>query len=160
MANNLTQLSTYISVFNIDRTESMLEQLKQEFSSRLEDDDWKMPDWVTVDDPSFIDEAFGNISIRRDSGKKPVLWVSADEHADLEAVGCVLGQLIQEEPDDDVMWKIPYADTSDSQRPGEYGGGILFVTKTNSAPWSTESLTTQIEKVLGNDSLLELLSFT
>ena len=160
MANNYTQMSSYISVFNIDNTEKVLEKMKAEFECRTDNDDWEMPEWVTVDDPGFISEAFDHITIRRDPGKKPVLWVHADEHADMEAIGCVLGQLIQEEPDEDVMWKIPYADTSDSQRPGEVGGGILFVTKGASAPWSTESLTAQIERVLGNDSLLELLAFT
>lgn len=159
MANNYTKFSTEISVFDINRTEKALEQLKATIMARYDDEEWQPPEWLTVDDPGYVEEAFAHITIRREPGKKPVLWVHSDENIDFDAFGCVLGQLIQEEPDDDLLWRIPYADTMDVQRPGGFGGGVMFINKDHVAMWSTESLTQQIERVLGKESLLELLAF-
>lgn len=158
MADNYTSLSTEITVFNIDATETLLNELKRQIESRRDDEDWKKPDWVTVDDPGFIEDAFSNVEIVRDSGGDPFLWVHADEAVDFEAVGDILHRLIEEEPDDEIIWQIPYANTCSRSCVGEFGGGSLLVTKTAALVWSTESIVDQIQRVLGKDSLLELLS--
>ena len=158
MADNYTALSTGISVFNIDATEKLLNELKRQIESRRDDDDWKKPDWVTVDEPCFIEDAFSNVEIVRNHAAEPFLWIHADEAVDFEAVGDILRRLIMEEPDDEIIWQIPYASTCSKPRIGEFGGGTPLVTKTAVSVWSAESIVDQIQRVLGKDSLMELLS--
>lgn len=165
MANNYTKFSSVFTVASPTATIARIKEIKDLLESTKDPDPDELsenivvPDWVGEVELEYIGYELYHIEMSKEDDCR-TLWVYSDDSADFAALGQILVYLIKLEPEDDLRWIIPYANTCDRLRVGEFGGGILVITKSGWGLTDTTSLLDSIIRDFGDDVIPELLGIS